>query len=384
MTARNILYISESAVLGGAEISLLDIITSLDKEKSYPFFICSQDGPLAEKLRKEKISTDIIKLEKVRQVRFWRFLSSIKRLASFIKANKIDIIHANSTRANFLAGIAARFCSIPVVWHVRNLVAPGIYIDLEKYFTWLAQAIIVNSMATGKRFPKASKKTFVIYNGVDLDKFKVKVNADKLRREFNLNPQARIVAVVGRLGPGKGQDIFLRAATLVRKELDNVKYFIIGSACFPQDVHLENSLKSLAVSLGLGDDCLFTGFRPDMPDIMNSIDILVSPESITGQAFGRVLVEAMACAKPVIATDAGGAVEVVDRDITGILVPMRDVETLAAAIKLLVQDRELCAKMGQAGTKRVAELFNLKNTVKQIEDVYSRLLTEAGGGRLTA
>lgn len=379
MSARNILYISESAVLGGAEISLFDIIASLDKEKFYPFFICSQDGPLVEKMRDAKISTGIIRLEKVRQARFWRFLASISRLIGFIKANKIDIIHANSTRANFLAGIAGRFCSIPVVWHVRNLVAPGIYIDLEKYFTWLPQAIIVNSMATGKRFPLATKKTFVIYNGIDLDKFKADIKTDKLRREFNLSPQTRIVAVVGRLGPGKGQDIFLRSAAQLKGKLNNVKYIIVGSAVFQEDTGTENDLKSLAVSLGVGDDCLFIGFRFDMPDIMNSIDILVSPESITGQAFGRVLAEAMACAKPVIATDAGGAIEVVDRDVTGILVPMRDISALAAAIKLLVEDKELCAKMGQAGVKRVGQLFNLKATGKQIDGVYSRLLAQSGG-----
>ncbi|MBU2540551.1 MAG: glycosyltransferase family 4 protein [Candidatus Omnitrophica bacterium] len=374
---QNILYITESAVLGGAEISLFELITNLDRERFNPFIICSEEGPLIEKFNQWQIPNAVIPLYRVRQISFWRFLKSVKELVKFLKTNEIKLVHTNSTRANFLGALAARIVRVPVVWHVRNLVAPSLFIDLEKYFTFLPAAIITNSHATAKRFPHAQKKVTVIYNGLDLRVFNPGISKDTLHKEFNISLKTKIVAVVGRLGPGKGQEVFLQAVSLLKEKVQDVKFFIVGSAGYEKDVPIEESLKTQIKSLGLEKDVIFTGFRKDRSEVMASIDILVSPESITGQAFGKVLAEAQATGVPVIVTDAGAASEVVEKDATGILVPMRDATSLAEAIKFLLDNEELSNKMGQAGRARAEKLFNIKETTKEIEQIYIDLLNKA-------
>ncbi|MEW6009207.1 MAG: glycosyltransferase family 4 protein [Candidatus Omnitrophota bacterium] len=379
MLKKNILYISEVASIGGAEISLLELISNLDRQKFNPYFACSEEGFLLEKIKKLGVVTFVVPLHKVRQACFWKFLLSVNKLVNLIKLYDIALVHTNNTRANFIGALAARICKIPAAWHVRNLVAPNFNIDLEKYFFWLPQLIIVNSLATGKRFLFGKNKIFVIYNGVDLEKFNPLISSKKVRSEFLISSCEKIVANVGCFGPGKGQDVFLKAISLVKNKVQLVKFFIVGSPYSLDYAYLESYLKSLARSLGIAEDVIFTGFREDMPEIMAAVDILVSPESNTGHSFGKVLVEAMACAKPVIATDAGGSPEVVQKDITGILVPIRDAASLAQAIRMLLNDSSLADKMGQAGRKRAEQLFDIKQTTRQIEELYLKLLNKSGG-----
>ncbi len=155
------------------------------------------------------------------------------------------------------------------------------------------------------------------------------------------------------------------------KEIPETKFLIVGED-IDQNKKQEIKLRNLAEKLRLTDNIIFTGPRNDIPEIMLSLDIFVL--SSLKEHFGRVIIEAMACGKPVIATNAGGVPEIVKDDYTGILVPPRDSEALARAIIDLSKDKKKVELMGARGRKIAEELFSIKANVKKIEQIYESLL----------
>jgi glycosyltransferase involved in cell wall biosynthesis len=131
----------------------------------------------------------------------------------------------------------------------------------------------------------------------------------------------------------------------------------------------EREIRELATSLGL-DDCLkFTGFRTDVPKLVQSLDVLVHA-STTGEPFGQVIAEGMAACKPVVATLGGAVPEIVQDGVTGLLVPMGDAQSMAEAIIKLLSNPELAGQMGQAGRQRVEQHFTMEHVVKKVESIY--------------
>ncbi|PIU68061.1 MAG: glycosyltransferase family 1 protein, partial [Armatimonadetes bacterium CG07_land_8_20_14_0_80_40_9] len=147
----------------------------------------------------------------------------------------------------------------------------------------------------------------------------------------------------------------------------NIKFLIVG------DGPLREELKEQSKDLGIEDEVTFTGSRQDIPEIMAALDIFVLTS--IKEHFGRVVIEAMACGKPVIATNSGAVPEIVEDKVTGILVPPEDSEKLAEAIIELLEDKEKAKEMGIAGRKRVEELFSIEKHTRQIEEVYLSLLS---------
>jgi glycosyltransferase involved in cell wall biosynthesis len=176
------------------------------------------------------------------------------------------------------------------------------------------------------------------------------------------------VGLVGRISPWKGQDVFIRAASDVRKVLPGTQFLIIGSAMFGEEDY-EREVRELSTSLGL-DDCLeFTGFRSDVQELVHGLDVLVHA-STTGEPFGQVIAEGMAACKPVVATAGGAVPEIVQDGVTGLLVPMGDAQSMAEAITKLLSDPELAGQMGEAGRQRVEEHFTMEHVVQKVEFIY--------------
>jgi glycosyltransferase involved in cell wall biosynthesis len=288
------------------------------------------------------------------------------------RRERARVIHGNGTRENIAAGLAGRLLGIPAVWHLRNLVAPGMH-DLEKPLSFLPAAILANSRAVARRMKRlrcARRKLRVVYNGVDAGLFEGNGTAP-LRRELGASGDEVLVGLVGRMGPGKGHEMFLEAARLIAKEHGEVKFAVIGGELFAEEGR-EQRIERLICGYGLSGRVACTGHRSDVERCIRALDILVLASE--REPFGRVLIEAMAAGKAIVATDAGGVQEVVEGGVTALLVPPRDSAAMASAIVRLSRDRSLRERMGHAGRERVRERFSIEEHVTKIEEIYSEIL----------
>ncbi len=176
------------------------------------------------------------------------------------------------------------------------------------------------------------------------------------------------VALIGRISPWKGQDVFVEAANLVIPEIEGVEFWIVGEAMFGE-VAFKIKIEQLIKKLHIENKVLLKGFKDDIREILEQVDLVVHASTVP-EPFGQVIIEAMSAGRAVIATHGGGAIEIVEHGETGILIPMNDAQALAQAIKLLLTTPELRAKMGHKGRKRALDLFNINRTVDQIQALY--------------
>jgi glycosyltransferase involved in cell wall biosynthesis len=178
------------------------------------------------------------------------------------------------------------------------------------------------------------------------------------------------VGVVGRLVPDKGQDDFLRAAAILRSRHPDLRFLLAGRGTAEAD------LRRLATSLGLESAVAFLGFRDDVPEITASLAVSVLP-SIDCDASSAAIKEALACGVPVVATDIGGASEILRDGETGLVVPPRDPGRLAAAIETLLADPARARDMGRRGSADVAARFTPDHLVEGTIAAYATILASS-------
>jgi len=363
--------------MGGAETSLYYLVKGINKDKYIPFVLCPVAGSLVDRLTNLNIPTRIIPLPP------WRKAKSIlsrsyylHRLIDFAEEAGFDLIHSNTIWVNHYAQKTAKAIRIPLVCHLRDIIKVA---QVTKYGLHRADMIIPISDAVREPLNDAGiepSRIQRIYNGVDLQSFSC--GKDALKSVHNIN--GYLVGIVGQMSPRshwKGQSDFIRAAAEVNRKMDNVYFAVIGGDDSPLSDPKHGSyvreLKELVKSLDIESKFIFTGNRKDMPDVMASLDILVSASH--AEPFGRVIIEAMAAGKPVIATMAGGAPEIVQDGITGILVPTKDYQSISKSIIYILED-DKCQRMGQAGKKRAKECFSIDQNIREIQLVYDGLLNK--------
>jgi len=367
MESFDILYLANSGeIFGGGQISLMGLIKGLDTMKFHPLVLCPAEGSLVDELNKMGVETQIVRMETLRNLNIFSWMRTINRLIQIIQGRKIDLIHSNGSRPTIYGGIAARLTKIPLIWHVRIADSDRL---LDKLLARLAVRIIVVSKAVGRRFnwlKDKENKVAVIYNGIDLEKFNPAVNGKKIRKEFHLSLDTPLVGIVGRLDWYKGHQYFLQAAKKVAEAIPDTHFLIVG------DGEYRKRLENLRKKLGLNENVVFTGNREDIPQILADIDIFAL--SSVSEGFGRSAAEAMACAKPVVATKVGSLPELVDDGITGSLVLPKNSNALAEAIITLLQNKEKAQRMGHAGRKRVEKMFSLQQNIRQTGEIYEEIL----------
>jgi glycosyltransferase involved in cell wall biosynthesis len=388
-----VLFVDHTAKMGGGEIALLNLAQSLDRSRYEPVVALFSDGPLADRLRDLRIETHVVPLSGrvlnsrkdalgfstlMRLADLAATLAHVRRLARFMREQRIDLVHTNSLKADVIGGIAARLAGKPLIWHVRDRIhrdyLPGMVV---RVFRWLCgvvpDRVIANSQATLDTLrPAKLNRSDTVHSGIEP---RMRVVHDGLRvvAPAAVTRSIRRVGLVGRISPWKGQDIFLKAAAIVHQRFPEVCFQIIGSPLFAEHEY-ERELKRLCQSLGL-DECVeFTGFCENVPEVLAYLEVLVHA-STTGEPFGQVVIEGMVAGKPVVATDGGGIPEIVVDSVTGLLVPMGEVAPMARAICHLLQNPELAGEMGRAGRERVLERFTIEQTAGNVERVYEELLS---------
>lgn len=400
-----VLFFDHTAALGGGEIALANLLRCLNPAKIKPIVVLASQGPLVERLSAiadthvMSLSPKVVAHSKDKLgintlFRLWdalRVFIYIGRLALFIRANKIDIVHTNSLKADVIGGAAARLARRPVIWHVRDRIdvdyLPRRVVQAFRFLSHvMPNYVIANSAATlrtlrlgmyahGTSIPSGvqmSGRTAIVPDGTGLA-------APTAFTETTIPRPPCRVGLVGRISPWKGQHIFIRAAALVNRRFPEVRFFIIGAALFGE-ARYDQEVRRLPGQLGIQDRVEFSGFRNDIEAAIAELDLLVHASTI-GEPFGQVIIEGMAAGKPVVATNGGGVPEIVEDGRTGILVPMADVDAMAAAICQILSDRAAAKAMGMRARQRVADCFTIEKTARGVEAIYAQLLPRAVGAR---
>ncbi|NQT16673.1 MAG: glycosyltransferase family 4 protein [Planctomycetes bacterium] len=291
-------------------------------------------------------------------------------LARLLGTRRPDLLHANSLSMGRLSGPVASEMALPSLAHLRDILklSARATADLNRHTRLLAV-----SEAT-RRFHVASglaaDKTHVLYNGVDLDKFRPRPRCGYLHGELGLPPEMDLVGTVGQICLRKGQDVLVQAAALLAEELPDVHYLIVGerwsdkaeSRCFEAKLH--------AASTGR---LHFLGFRNDVDRILGELSVLVHPAR--QEPLGRVLLEAAAAGLAVVATGVGGTPEIFPPDSeTALLVPPDDPQAIAAALRKLVRDETFRARLGAAARRRAIDAFNAEYASAGLIRHYRELL----------
>jgi glycosyltransferase involved in cell wall biosynthesis len=207
-------------------------------------------------------------------------------------------------------------------------------------------------------------------------------SAHELEKTLGLQTSHPRVGIVGNIQRWKGQMVFLGAMKIISPEFPKLKCLIVGSVSTGEEEY-QRELEDYVKANRLEDKVIFTGFRRDILDVVEMMDVLVHA-SIEPEPFSRMILEGMAAAKPIVATNSGGTPEQIVDGETGKLVPMKDPEKMAEAIRWMLLNLKEARKMGEAGRQRLIERFSIEQMVAGVERVYDDIFEKGEGTRISA
>jgi glycosyltransferase involved in cell wall biosynthesis len=251
-----------------------------------------------------------------------------------------------------------------------------VYLGLEQLCARLTDRLIVvgkPDIQKGLAHGIGSEEKFVlIYNGIEVEKFCQQIDGQGLRSELGLEPDSKLVGMIGRLDEQKNPLDLIRTAAIVVEAYPGVQFLIAG------DGPLRAECKQLIKSLGLEGVVFLLGYRSDIPAILSILDLTAM--SSLWEGLPIAFLEAMAAGKPVVANDVDGARDVVVDGETGYLVPPHRPPAMAERILTLLNDEEQCEDMGLVGQER-SEFFSIERMVGALESLYRDLFLDAQRSR---
>lgn len=364
--ALKVLYVSHTAILGGACISLGQLMAGLDRARYQPVAVFSKSGPLIEVLRSKGIPCYILRRRGIAR------LGLIREALALIKREGIGLVHLNAAMpfCKYVA-MAARIARCPVIWHVREDPRGKRVRRLKKWMRLLAHRIFVVSSDLEAALADTGK-VVKIFNGVDIARFTPGVSGQEFRQRFGLPRDAFVFGIVGRIEPRKGQMEFLDAAGRLLAGGRDLNFVIVGTG---PDEYVGQVTSLLRSQPELAARTILTGVIEDMPKAMAAFDALVMPSLWEG--FPRALIEAMACAKPAVAAAVGEVPEIVADGVTGYLVPPGDVRALCRAMEKCIGRADA---LGRNARQRVVAHYTIEQHVAIVQKNYADLLGRLSTG----
>jgi len=374
----------------GSEQALYVLLKGLDKERYEPIVAVPSPGPLKQRLSEMGIKTlvsPVMIWMPLKQMPFLRFMAKyytllpwrILKIAHLTRREKVDLVFSNELLL-LEGGISARLMRLPHIYHVHNAFFSTYFrtylpVGFIKWLTLkLADRMIFvsqrqmqelfNNQAQGNKFKVATQ-------GFDAQYFLPDKERDiAWRRNIGISESSPLVVLIAASARNKGQEDFLRAASIVKESMPATQFAIIGSG----DRRYLKELKDLAMQLGLEDNVFFVDFMEDIAPVYGSLDVLVCAS--LKETFGRTIVEAMLAGKPVVSTRCGGPEEIVIDEVTGFLVPVKAPQELARAILKILEDRDLAQQMGREGRKRAESSYSMQSYARHIQDIIDECISE--------
>ncbi len=389
-TVRRVLFVNPGRDLGGAEHSLLLLLEALPGLGVEPTVAVFGDGPFRSAVARLDVPTVVLDVpERLRRASRYALPSRIAgagllaassvpsalRLAGLARCVRADLLHSNGLKAHVLAGLAGRVLRRPVVWHLRDFPPDGLVGRLFRAAARRLPALIIANSgavaATVRSADSGGPAVVTLFNPVDLDRFRPGPVAGRVRSELGMPAETPLVGMIAHLTPWKGHADFLAIARAVSDAVPAARFVVGGGPIYETEGHAgyTESLRQRAAELGLAERVSFLGARDDVPGVLAALDVVVHCPTAP-EPFGRVVAEAMAVARPVVAAACGGIPEIVRDGEEGYLVAPRDLPAFTAAIVRLLGDRELRARLGTAGRRRAEALFSARAHAVRVVDAY--------------
>lgn len=368
--AVKILFVHHNSYLGGAELSLVDLISNLSDEIQPVSAV--PNGPLSQALESRKIPTFIVPMRPiVKSVNpaYWMLtcfncLRVIFKLIWICRKEKIQVIHANSLTAGIYAAPVSFISRIPLLWHERDLAKhPALTPIIAK--SAIRIIAISNAVASNLKAQLGeNKKICVIHNGIDVARFQ-SAKPGETPAFPGLPAGKKIVLMAAQFVHWKMHNDFIIMASYVAEKIPNAFFVLAGDRKIPDQQKYIRELENSIAEKGLKEQFVWTGYVEDMPGLLQNTDCVVLPAF--HEPFGRIIAEAMAAGKPVVSVQSGAIPEIIEDGVSGYLVKPGDCRSMAEAVCRLLQDRELAWEIGSNGCLRISQEFTIQRTVREFE-----------------
>lgn len=361
-----------SQTWGGLEIQTLKISKALTEHGHRVILLCHPDGVLA----REAAAAGLPLQHSIGDDR--RMLSNIRQTRALLKAQRFDVVHTHLSHDLGVLSPALRLLTARPKYLLTKRMASGVskkdllhrwlYAPLDGIIS-ISDFIRENVIAT---CPVAPEIVTTMHNGLEIERFQPgNVDPGAVRREFGLPAEGLIIGVVGRLTPKKGHREFLQAAEkLLQQSNVPLHFWIVGGASVGEEAY-EQTIIALAEELAISDRITFSGFQKDVSQILPVLDIFVFPSY--GEAFGNLLLEAMALERPIVASDGGAVPEIIEDGKTGLLAPAKSIEPLTEKMRILVEDAPLQESLGKAARQAVLGHFRFDIYIDRLIQYYQDL-----------
>lgn len=364
-----VLNMLTSFQIGGTERQVANIALGIDAAKFDLHLGCLRNfGELRQELEKLPIPRPVFNIG-----RLYTFKTVVEafRLARYIRQNRIEIVHSYGFYTNVFAIPAARMAGTPII--VASIRDRGDILTpaqrwIQQRICRMADYVLVNAEAIRETLIEQGWRAdniLLIRNGIVMSRYGRTEKGEAIRRELGLAPNAPLVGVFSRLNRMKGVEYFLDAVAILKDTFPEARFLIVGDGGGRKELEEHSAL------LNLQDRVIFTGFRTDVPDLLCESAVSVLPSLSEG--LSNSLLESMASGIPVVATRVGGNPEIVEHESSGLLVPVKDASALADAIGALLANPSRAAQLGEAGQRRVQEMFSIERSIHEVEGLYERL-----------
>ncbi len=361
-TGRTVIHFTDASVFGGAEQMILTLLAELDRARWTPILLHHGESGLQELIeRSRRLDVPIVAIPRKQAVRSIR---------GYLRQSRPAIFHAHlnwpfSCSAGLAAAALARIRRVVATQQLFVPISSPRQVLRHKVLSTMVDRYIAVSHHMAKLLREvcvfADKRVRVVHNGVPLPQFEREVQGD-LRERLDGGAGRPIVLTVARLDRQKGIEYLIEAACQVPEAL----FVVAGEG--PERRALEDKAKAC----GVADRVVFLGYRRDIPELLASCDAFVLPSLYEGLPVS--VLEAMASARPVVATDIGGTNEAVGEGVTGLLVPQADPAALARGIRRLLVDRCLAERLGTEGRERVQREFSSALVAARTMEIYDELV----------
>ncbi|MBW1802926.1 MAG: glycosyltransferase family 4 protein [Deltaproteobacteria bacterium] len=379
-----VLHIHTLPVISGSGINTFLSMNGLDRTQYLSELACAPGGALIRKIQRHEFRVHIFK-HLTQPLNPAKDLLTLFNLTLFLVNHPFHIVHTHNSKAGFLGRLAARLTGVPVVVHTVHgfafhdeepLWRRRLFRNLERLASrWCHKMIFISQPLIDWALREkivSGDKIVKIYSGIELDQFQPlsRNDIDRIREKWQIGREDPVIGIVSKLWEGKGHENLLHAIRGLKKGMKDVKLVIVGEG------HLQTYLEHKVRELDLNNAVIFTGFQENVAEFIATFDVAVLPSLFEG--MGRVLLEAMAMEKPVVASRVGGIPDLVEHGANGLLVPPGDIHELENALKKVLIDKAMAKKMGRMGRQRVTKRFSSEAMVRAIEHVYRELLSVKG------
>jgi glycosyltransferase involved in cell wall biosynthesis len=377
---RRVFYLVDSFEIGGTETQAVELALRMSQAgHTVTMGALQAKGPLLDRLRGSEVAVE----------QFYprggldspHGLLEVLRLGRYLRRHRFDVVHSHDLWSNLMGVVAAKLARVPaIVCSQRDLSHDAWYQGARR--AWLrriqkwSDAVLVNSGAIGDDLVSQDgfnpSKIRVIHNGVDVARFR----GDRgLQRALFPGLEAcKFIVLVGNMHTDvKGQDLLIAAAPAVLREFPETRFVLVG------DGAQRHAFEKMATETGVKNEFLFLGRRANVAEILAGCDLAVLPSRAEG--FPNAVLEYLAAGLPTIATQVGGMPELIEDNVTGMLVPPEDSSALSSAILSLLRAPETARRIAVHGHESALQKFSFERMTGEVEALYTELLLPAKQAR---